>query len=118
MDQDEPNSLKIPYPQRTDAFSTEGEYSVSSVSLESISRAMEAKESFQSDLNIHPEGHQMFRGNNYIYGPLKVLNLGLHDYLRPKSTIQDPSFNSGEATLPYGPGPAALGPVHVGQRGL
>ncbi|MBW0499860.1 hypothetical protein O181_039575 [Austropuccinia psidii MF-1] len=58
MDQGEPSLLNIPDPQIIEGGGTEGEYSVSSVSLELISKIMEEKWSIQSVMHIRPEGHQ------------------------------------------------------------
>ncbi|MBW0557218.1 hypothetical protein O181_096933 [Austropuccinia psidii MF-1] len=69
-------------------------------------------------MHIHPEGHRRFWGHNWIYGPLKVLNAGLQNCLGTQSTSQDPPFNYGESTLPYGPGPSSFGPGRMGQKGL
>ncbi|MBW0571355.1 hypothetical protein O181_111070 [Austropuccinia psidii MF-1] len=73
----------MPDPQRKYTGGTEWEYSVISVSLKLISRVMQAKKSFQSDMYIQPAGHQNLWDHNSSYGTLKVLNMWLKDFLEP-----------------------------------
>ncbi|MBW0461461.1 hypothetical protein O181_001176 [Austropuccinia psidii MF-1] len=98
----------MPDTQRIEGGSKEGEYSVSSVSLELISRVMEAKGIIHSDMHIRIVKVIKIWYYKSIYGRLNVLNVGLQDCFGPQSTIQDLSSNSGEVTILHGPGPSSM----------
>ncbi|MBW0461156.1 hypothetical protein O181_000871 [Austropuccinia psidii MF-1] len=70
---------------------------------------MEATEIIQSDMHIKILKVIKIWRHKSIYGPLKVLNVGLQDCLGPQSTIQ-------EVTIIYGPGPSTTDPGHKVQK--
>ncbi|MBW0484315.1 hypothetical protein O181_024030 [Austropuccinia psidii MF-1] len=74
----------MPEPQRIESGITEGEDSVSSFSLELMTK-YHASRRIQGIIlcTLRVEGH------NSIYGPLKVLNVGLQGPLGPHSSIQN-----------------------------
>ncbi|MBW0522916.1 hypothetical protein O181_062631 [Austropuccinia psidii MF-1] len=90
--------------------------SVSSVTLELLSRVIKPKEVIPSD--IHNKILKVIKlwSHNSIYGILKVLNLGLQDCLTNQSTRKDLFFSSGDVTLLHGPGTPSMGPGHKIQR--
>ncbi|MBW0490343.1 hypothetical protein O181_030058 [Austropuccinia psidii MF-1] len=77
---------------------------------------MEAKGIIQSDMHIKIVKVIRIWGHKSIYGPLKVLNVGLQDYLGPQSTSQDLLSSSGDVTVLHGPGPSPMVPGHNVQK--
>ncbi|MBW0499976.1 hypothetical protein O181_039691 [Austropuccinia psidii MF-1] len=107
----EPNQLRMPEPQIADSGGTEGEDSVSLVSLELMTRDYGRRRIQAVRLCT-----SRVWGHNSFYGLLKVLNVGLQGPLRPKSTIQNLPFSSGEVTFLDGPGPPSMGPGHINKN--
>ncbi|MBW0491085.1 hypothetical protein O181_030800 [Austropuccinia psidii MF-1] len=102
----------MPDPQRTEGGGKEGEDSMSSVSLELISRVMEEKSIFQSDMHIKIVELIQILGHKSIYGPLNVLNVG------PQSKSQYLPSKFGKVTVLHGLGPPSMGPSHKVQNPL
>ncbi|MBW0584481.1 hypothetical protein O181_124196 [Austropuccinia psidii MF-1] len=98
-------------PERTDGGSREGEDSVSSVSLEIITRDYGSRRSQAIRLCTSSlKKSSRVWGHNSFYGLFKVLNL------RDQSTIQDLPLISGEVTFLDGHGPPSMGPGHIGKN--
>ncbi|MBW0500037.1 hypothetical protein O181_039752 [Austropuccinia psidii MF-1] len=93
MEQGVPTLLKTPDPHRMEGGGTDNDYSVIPVSLEIISRAMEAKESIQSDMHIKPEVHQASGVINSFIDPSKSSIWG------PNQDARTIPFSSGEVNL-------------------
>ncbi|MBW0473746.1 hypothetical protein O181_013461 [Austropuccinia psidii MF-1] len=98
----------MPEPQRTDGGRTEGEESVSSFSLELMTRDYGSRIIKAIRLCT-----SRVWGHNSFYGLLKVLNVVLQGPLGLQSEIQDLPFSSGEVTFLDGPGTPSMSPGHI-----
>ncbi|MBW0489678.1 hypothetical protein O181_029393 [Austropuccinia psidii MF-1] len=98
----EDNPLKTPEPQRTDGGGTEGEDSVSSVSLELIAEEY-ASRRFNMSESVHFQQNKFMTsrkwGHNSIMAPLKASKVMIQDPFGAEFITQNLPYSFGEVRI-------------------